>query len=306
MNSNEQNNHSLNLSISTPTVVFNYFVVIYNLGIGIEIMIFNFLIILVISKLKLKTYGNYLYMSMALSDFFIGFGLFIFTITRDFAFQIFSLKGFYFSNVYLINMSSAAHIYSLLALTFHRYKQIIDPFKEKAEMVRKRYITIVLIWIISIIAWLIAFWPIRYFTDNKITKLFDSFPPVFATIIFATFTIPVVFIVLFNFLTIYALFNKTKNLKVAYNSNYSAKLSKEKRATYCITLISLMLVGFWTFTIFIWPFDYFFALNIKAKFPFDNYLTYFYPAFHPFVLFGFNKSFRNNLKLLYYFRSCRI
>lgn len=114
---------------------------------------FHFTVLVVVLRHKnLRTVANLLVVNVALGDF-----LFVFFCV-PFSMIAYSFEYYPFSTIYcrfenfIINLSLGISVFSLLALSFDRYKIIVQPFSNYIhDPSRKIKVVVVTIWLLSIL-----------------------------------------------------------------------------------------------------------------------------------------------------------
>ena len=180
--------------------------------------------------------------------------------------------------VYIINFLS------LITLSYHRLRQLIKPYEEKATINRFRIFVIISIWIASLVISFLNFFISEYLVNSE---FYSKLILILITLIFLDF--PILSILILNILII-------RNFKAKLDKKIT-KIKKinfknEKNAIKCIVFMNtgiLLTMGLW---IIIYPFrlyNYEFALCFHEL---DAKITYFYSIVDPLIVFLFSKKIR--------------
>ena len=285
--------------IDNGSEMFSYTQIIYTLVSCIILLssaffstIFNFLLILswIIKKDK-ENFADLILISMAICDFING----IFVCPSIFLIYNEDISGikigvnkliFEFISYSVDATVNEISVLSLLILSLHRYRQLNDPFKEKARLNRFRICLIISIWFISFSFWFIGN-RLFFFNEDFVINV-DNNEFVYLGRMFIFYFVPIIFIIILNILIIKSFKLKMKNKKLI-----KTNLKKEKKAIACTNSITLLLLLTFGVGLVLQPLEYYTFINDIYG---VKYLTYYYSALNPLVVFLFNKKFRNILK----------
>ena len=257
--------------------------------------IFNFLLILscIFQKNK-ENYADLIIFSMGICDFIAGVlvlpGLFL-LLLKDLSVINMNISSelFEYMIVSIDNSTFQISLFLLLALSYHRYRQLSSPFKEKSYLNRFRITAIISIWLISIIYWFLTIWLTNSlsFYDGKFAYLIG---------ILITNYLPILLIIVINFLII-----KHFNIRIEKNRFIKQSLKKERNATACTVSITLNLVGSCFFYLIINPFELY---NFEfVKYLLDiHYIIYYYTALNPLCVLFFNSKLKKVLRKIHFNR----
>ena len=246
-------------------------------------IILNFLLIMswYFNRTK-KNYSDFIFFSLAVADFinglFVCIGHLIIELLKADKLFLFMLISVEYA-VYLISYLC------LILLSYHRLRQLIKPFEEKASIDRLRIFVIISIWIGSLIISFLTFYQSEYLVNSEFYRKIISI-----SIDLIVFYIPILSILILNVIIV-------RNFKAKLNKKIT-KIKKinfknEKNAIKCIVCMNTGIVlsmGLW---LIIHPFSLFnfeFALYFHEI---DLSITYFYSVIDPCVVFLFCKKFRN-------------
>ena len=239
---------------------------------------------------KKDKYADCLLISIAISDFLCGFLLCpIFFIKELIKINLIS-SNVISRNLTFVTDSIRYTIWwispvSLLLLSFHRFKQIISPFKEGVKLNRFRVITLVSIWLIVPT---ISFPIIWYENSIKPEELKTFFIDYICDLILfiSVFILNILIIVQF----------KSKLKKTRLNKN---NFKNEKKAILCTLTLAMLLFITWVTYLILEPFAIY-------KYEFVEYFHgiyfsfgYFWIISNPLIVLLFNKNLRIDLKFIY-------
>jgi hypothetical protein len=224
-------------------------VIIIEICLSIITVILNLLNIVLISICinQKKTYSNIIFLLNSIADFIVGLislpGDVVLAYTDgDWRYSIIICvfyKTFDFAN-------SNFSLMLLLVITIHRLLQLKDPFKQKEEMNRWRWVLIFMLLAFNYGVWL-AFWYIYFHKKENenvcYMKTFEIYIYVYNCLItIGTF----ILIILMNILII-------REFIIKKSKNLGNKSKREDNAIYCIIAITVNLILCWSFLIFTWP-----------------------------------------------------
>ena len=248
------------------------------------------MILISISIRKKKTYSNILFLLISFTDFIVG----IISIPGD---VYLTYSGWTWTYSIIVCVLYKTFDYAntnfslmlLLVITIHRWLQLKDPFKQKEEMNRRRWMLIASLLLFNY-AVCFALWCNYFYKDeNKdICYLKKSETLIFvynACIVIVAF----VLIIFINVLIIREFIIK-KSKKMVRHSK------KEDNAIYCILAITANLIICWIMNIFTWPI----YKTCKSCLPYRFYtvtylLNYSFAATSPIILLVFNQNYRSIL-----------
>ena len=226
-------------------------------------------------------YSDFIFISLAVSDFinglFVCIGNLIKQLIKVDELFVFILSFIDYS-VYIINFLS------LIILSYHRLRQLIKPFKEKATINRFRIFLIFAIWIFSTVMVFLSHFISKYLLNSK---FYSKLITISSTLIGCY--VPILLILFLNTLLVgnfkAKLNKKISKIKKIHNKN-------EKNAIKCIVCMNtgiLLTMGLW---LIIYPFRIYNFEYVSYLYELDASIAYFYSIVDPFVVFLFCKKFR--------------
>ena len=289
-------NNNFNISNTTSSndsliSGFRFITYIIEIILASEIIIFNTInIIIIIFYIKRKTLTSILFLSMSITDLFVG----TISIPGDI------LNGYgYFTSLKPICIfhkvfdygSSTLSLFLLFLITTHRVLQLKYPLKYNDKMNRWRWTFILAVWFINYSTWLIL-WIVYYNKEeNRSACHFRNlFIYIYIYYIFLM-TISYFLIIIMNMFMI-RLFMFIKKLRIL-NEDNTKSYKKEDKSIYCVISITVNLVICWTSFIFLWPIVKHCKNCISSDFYVVSYLaSYCFSGLNPLILLYFNKNYR--------------
>ena len=246
----------------------------------------NLLNILLISKTitKKKTFSNIIFLIISITDFIVG----CISIPGD------AVLTYIGSWPYLICVFYKTFDYAngnfslmlLLVITMHRWLQLKDPFKQKEEMNRCRWLLILILLVLNYGVWL-AIWCIYFYNEENgkfcYFKNFDIYIYAYnCSVTIGTF----ILIILMNILII-------REFIIKKSKHLARKSKKEDNAIYCILAITANLIINWGLFIITWSI----IVLCESCVPYNLYtisylLNYSFAAINPIILLVFNQNYR--------------
>ena len=254
--------------------------------------IFNPLLILSWTIKKEKdNFSDLILISMAISDFINGIFIcpsivIIFYEDVKCIRLIFNKKIFEFITYSVEASVNEISVLSLLILSLHRYRSLVKPFKEKSKLTRFRVSLIISIWIISFSCCFLG--NRLFFFNNDFLLDLKSNEFIYMGRMLIFYLVPIILIIVLNILMIKRFKSKMRNPHLI-----KTNLKKEKNAIDCINSITLILLLTFGVGLVLQPLEFYNFLN---DFYILKFLTYYYSAFNPLVVFLFNKRLRNIFK----------
>ena len=234
---------------------------------------------------KKNSYSDLIFISNAVSDFLNGFivcNSHFITKVKEADFN----ENVKFSQIfnYIVSVIDDTMFFtsltSLLLLAYHRYRQLVIPFKEKDTLNRFRIFSIISSWFISLIIASIR----NYFGLFSYKNFIElSFCVIF-------YCIPISLITILNILIIRTFKIKLKNKKIQKN-----KIKNEKKAIACTLFISLAVLVTFGFWLLFYPFELFEFKFVQWFHSLYLSFAYFYSSLNPLVVLYFNKKMRSFL-----------
>lgn len=170
------------------------------------------IIVVIVFIIKIKNYSNLIFLSMSIADFMVGsISIPFYTIYTTFG-NYWPL-GYYVCIYWLVNdyTVTTVSLQSLLIISTHRFFLIKFPHKSNEKITNFRIAKIVSSWFVSCVFWgtSIILVSKNYFFQAEYCSIQDPFVFVLSIDIFGTI-IPILFVILFNILTFFALRTKAK------------------------------------------------------------------------------------------------
>ena len=236
---------------------------------------------------KKRTYSNIIFLLISIADFIVG----LISIPGD-IFLTYSNKKMPLGIIVCLFYktfdygNSGFSLMLLLVITVHRFLQLKDPFKQKEQMNRWRWMLILLLFFSNYGVWLgLSF---NYFNQkaNKdvcSVKRFDVFIYAF----YCASTIgPFILIIIMNGLM-------TREFIIKKSKKMVRRNKKQDNAIYCILAITANLIICWGLYVIIWPI----IKTCKYCVPDNLYtvaylLNYGFSAVNPILLLVFNQNYR--------------
>ena len=246
----------------------------------------NLLNMLLISKTitKKKTFSNIIFLLISITDLIVG----CISIPGDVVFTY--IDSFpYVSCVFYTTFDYANGNFSLmllLVITMHRWLQLKDPFKQKEEMNRCRWLLIVMLLVFNYGVWL-AIWCIYFYNEENgkfcYFKNFDIYIYAYnCSVTIGTF----ILIILMNILII-------REFIIKKSKHLTRKSKKEDNGIYCILTITANLIINWGFFTVTWSIIKICQNCISRNLFMISYLlNYSFAAINPIILLVFNQNYR--------------
>ena len=281
------NTNSTHNSIEIDTTIF-----IIEISLSIITVALNLLNIALISisTSKEKTFSNIIFLLNTITDFVVGL-----ISVPGYAFQTFTQGNRKFNSMVCVIYKTFDYANSnfslmlLLVITIHRWLQLKDPFKQKEEMNRWRWLLIFIILVFNYIIWFV----IWYFYFEKGENANFCYPKFFQIYFFAfncvsTIGTFILIIIMNAFIIREFIIKKSKKL-VRHNK-------KEDNAIYCILAITANLIICWGLYIILWSIvkicEYCVPNNLYTM---SYLLNFSFAATNPIILLVFNKNYRSIL-----------
>jgi hypothetical protein len=249
-----------------------------------------FIIIIVLFKLKKKTYSNYLFLSITVSDFIVGCSSMSFM--TIFTYYSYWPLGYYLCAFWVVVdwSTSTVNLVSVLMLTIQRYCLIKYPFKTKEKMDGQKRALIFFSWLIPYSYWIISVILITYNPSFDYVNCYFTYTPTYVLVSdLIAFGLPIFLNFYFGILTTAQLRKKkqkkypvtTTNSKenggksvhieqysVATRMSISHQkvaalkhgkvlktdvLGREEKALLCIAMVTLNIIVFWILFLVAWP-----------------------------------------------------
>lgn len=255
----------------------NIFILSFKVFIIISTSLMNGLLIVIFTCLiKKKTISDYLFLSISIADFIIGFIAMGAQAVIDFfdswPFGKISCTFFVFIQYAVPDITG----YALLAISFHRFLQIVTPFRVKENLNLVNSIKLLFPWLFTLIIWII-FIAFLIENDQFDFEACDLSPSMYFIIYKESFVniLTVILILVINIILIHYLnikIKKFKNLTANTKSNKTSKinknvsslnkvqkiqfythLNKDKNAINCITALILSVLFTQICYIVTWP-----------------------------------------------------
>ena len=231
-----------------------------------------------------NNYSDFIIISLAVADFTNGLlvcnGYFVITLLGQN-----NVNKFFIFMVYLVDFSVyLISFLSLIILSYHRLRQLLKPFEEKAKINRFRTFLIISIWIVCFVFGFLKNYTRKYLINSL---YYINLISISTNII--AFYIPILWILVLNILLVQKFIAKLKEKKIKIKNNQT---KNEKNAIACVICINFGLIlsmGLW---LVLYPFELYkfeFALSFHEI---DLAIAYFYSIIDPFVVFLFSKKYR--------------
>ena len=240
----------MNNSNTLNTTKINLSVIIIEACLSFEIIILNLLTALIIAIwIKAKTYSNIIFLLISLVDLMVGLvsipGDILLKLNYHWLFNS-SLCVFYKT---FDNASSTLSLFMLLMITMHRYLQLKNPYIQKEEMNRWRWLWIGLICVFVYASWALI-WKVYFDSDDtkSSTCYFDNHSLFIYIYYGLILVLPFFLIILVNILLIRLFVIKKKRTSLGESKNKK----KEDNAIYCVLSITANLIFCWSIYFIIW------------------------------------------------------
>ena len=177
----------------------------------------------------------------------------------------------------------------LLVITIHRFLQLKEPFKQKEEMNRRRWLFILMLLILNYGVWF-AIWYIYFNKDeNKDICYLKTFEIHFFAFNCVSTIGTFILILIMNGLMIREFIIKKSKKMVRQNK-------KEDNAIYCILAITANLIITWGLFIILWPIVKICEYCVpNTLYTLSFLLNYGFSAVNPILLLVFNHNYRADL-----------
>ena len=252
----------------------------------------------ILAKKIIRSYSNFMFFNIVFSDFlsailFLLGGLFKYVFLNNFG--VLLIAG-------IDNACYSVSVISLSVLTYHRFNQVKCPFKENEKLNLTRKIGVCLIWLYSQLLWIIYSIFTEKFIELNIFFTFYMLMNIF------TYGLPVIINIILCCLTIHLIYSKKKHSSISLSPPHNTtsnitlratikrkfRLTKEKKAIFCLLSLSVLFFVSWFYFIFITPISVY-QTNRPIKYGIGEYLVFIYPVLNPVILLFFNKKFRGNI-----------
>lgn len=282
---------------------------------AVEIMItiltvcLNLMLILILQFLiKKKTYSNFLLLSLAIADFFIG----LISLPSMTVFSWFKYWPFDYLTCLLWTAndysSSTVSILNLLLIAAQRFQHLACPLRTTENLTKPKYFLVFMIWLVTYFCWTLSIILKSghgydyYSCDFNFTFVYVLLADLFG------FVFPTVLLLLLNILTILALRKKSKISSLLTGSlsriqsqnqimNQKFNTSRDKHAYLFIFSISTNLVLCWIIFFVTWPITAYCSACIDPMLLEIGYwLTYLPSTLNPIIMLYFNRQFLIELK----------
>ena len=231
-------------------------------------------------------YSDFLYFSMAISDFIYGFVICpieSFDYSNKLRLKIIELQFIKITSA-IDNAITSTSLMSLLLLSLHRYRQLNAPLKEKSEINKTRAYLIFSIWFICLVYWIsLFFFSLNFLINSLIFYLSHLF----------FLYVPLFLITISNILILRKFTLKIQNSKIR-----KTKFNKERKAIKCIIYISAQLISLSTFYLIYYTI-YTFKSDVNNYIKWFANIANFYPATNPVIVFSFHSKYRKRISKIY-------
>ena len=279
-------------SIKDSTIEINTPIVTIEICLSIFVVVLNLLNIVLISirTSKQTTYSNIIFLLNSIADFIVGF----ISIPGD---VIITYTNWNWTNNIIVCVIYKTFDYAngnfslmlLLVITIHRLLQLRDPFKEKEEMNRWRWLLIFILFVLNYVIWFLIWYV--YFSKEENANV--CYPKTFEIYFYAfncvTSIGPFILIILMNVFIIREFIIKKSKKLVRHNK-------KEDNAIYCILAITANLILCWGSFIIIWPIAKVCYYCVPDNLYTLSYLlNYLFASTNPIIILVFNQNYRSIL-----------
>ena len=290
MNIDNQTNETN--STEDPTIEINTVVIGIEICLSIMTIILNLLNIVLISMSLSgkRTYSNIIFLLNTITDLIVG----LISIPGDIVLGYMDWSWTYGAIVCVFYKTfdfanSNFSLMLLLVITIHRFLQLKDPFKQKEQMNRRRWLLIFMLFILNYGVWF-AIWYIYF---NKEENANVCYLKTFEIYFFAFNCVSTIgtfiLIIIMNGLMIREFIIKKSKKMVRQNK-------KEDNAIYCILAITANLIMSWGLFLFLWPVVKICEYCVPdALYAFSFLLNYSFGVTNPIILLVFNQNYRSIL-----------